>query len=288
MGISAVNTGNNLIYLTASALLALMGISGFFGKANISRLAVSVEFPDEIYAGVPFPLRIRVRNNRRVLPAFLILVRVADRDVLFPFIDKQSEVTRRIDLSFPVRGDRVIRNVGAGSVFPFNFFVRFTGRREDFHAIVFPRLTRGGVSSADGSRRDGGEGTFSQVRGYESDMISIRDYVPGDPFKYINWKATAKTGDLKAKELSSPALRPVTIDFDQVDIQDREEKISRIAYTVSALVRANVPVGLKLGGVLHKPGTSRAHRAGMLKALALYPPVDHPFADGGLRYEQAG
>jgi uncharacterized protein (DUF58 family) len=266
-----VNTGNNLVYLTVSALLALMGISGFFGKANISRLSVEVDWPKEVYARTPFPLRVTLRNNRRTMPAFLVMVHIADRTILFPFVDKRSEATRHIDITFAKRGDHVIGNVQASSVFPFNFFTRFTRPFPDSRLLVFPRLTKGDLATAyEVGRRNGGESS-SRATGYESEMISIRDYALGDPLKYINWKATARAGRLKTKEFSSLLVNPTVIDFDKVQIDDVEERISRISYALTRLIKSNVPVGLKIGGRLLKPSVSQPHKALMLRALALYP-----------------
>jgi len=65
LGVSAINTGNNLIYLIVAALLSFMGISGFFGKNNLSSVEVDIEFPQEIYARNEFPLKINLTNKKK-------------------------------------------------------------------------------------------------------------------------------------------------------------------------------------------------------------------------------
>lgn len=106
--------------------------------------------------------------------------------------------------------------------------------------------------------------------GYDSDIISIRDYVHGDAPKYINWKSTAKTGSLKVKELSAIERRQVTIDFDHMDKGDLERVLSCTAFVVISLLRFKIPVGLRIGGEVLKPGLSAAHRRNVLMRLALY------------------
>lgn len=86
--------------------------------------------------------------------------------------------------------------------------------------------------------------------GYESDVIHP-GICHGDPVKYINWKATAKTGELKTKELSSLTYQPVVIDFSAIKIKDTERKISCIAYAVVQLTRKNIPIGLGLHSGVH-------------------------------------
>ncbi|MBP66162.1 MAG: DUF58 domain-containing protein, partial [Euryarchaeota archaeon] len=42
--------------------------------------------------------------------------------------------------------------------------------------------------------------------GQGSEFYSLREYVPGDPFKNINWKAFARTGDLMVNEKCRDAV----------------------------------------------------------------------------------
>ncbi len=102
-------------------------------------------------------------------------------------------------------------------------------------------------------------------------MISIREYRHGDPLKYINWKATAKTGRLKTKELSSLGHQPIVIDFDRIPIRDIEERLSCVAYSLLQIIKKGyAPVGLKINGRFYEPGASQTHKINMLKELALY------------------
>jgi hypothetical protein len=55
-----------------------------------------------------------------------------------------------------------------------------------------------------------------------------------------------------------------------VDIEDIEQKISCIAYTIVQLVRKNIPIGLRLKGAFFTPAVSSTHKATMLTELALY------------------
>ncbi|HOB68764.1 MAG TPA: DUF58 domain-containing protein [Syntrophorhabdaceae bacterium] len=270
MGISAVNTGNNLIYLIVSALLGFMGISGYFGKNNLSKIYVFIEFPQEIYANTSFPVKIIIKNKKRLLPIFLLRLHIAGHSVLFPYADAKSEITKYINIIIPERGQHTIRDIYISSVFPFNFFTRFRHIEDTFDCIAFPELKKCElISLYEKERLLRGEKT-SDKAGFESDIVSIREYVYGDPLKYINWKATAKTGALKTKELSSLLYQPIIIDFDKIAIKDIEEKISCISYSIVQLLKKNSPVGLKIKDKMFEPGNSRNHKMGMLKGLAFY------------------
>jgi uncharacterized protein (DUF58 family) len=259
-----------LIYLVVSALLGFMGISGFFGRSNLSKIDVKVDLAPEIYATTSTPVGITVRNGRRFLPIFLLRVNIQNKELFFPFIDAGGEATRYVNMDFEQRGEYAMGLVSLYSVFPFNFFTRYKWYSDSSSFVVFPKLQQCELSSVyQKERRLKGDHTTDKI-GYESDIISIREYVHGDPVKYINWKATAKTGELKTKELSSLTYQPVVIDFSATEIEDTERKISCIAYTVVQLTRKNIPIGLRLHGEFFAPSASSAHRTTLLTKLALY------------------
>ncbi len=276
LGVSGINTGNNLIYLIVAAFLSFMAVSGIFGKRNLSKIDVRIELPEEIYADTSAPVRVIIRNNRRFLPVFLMRVHVAGSEILFPFVEVKTGGAGYLSLPFRERGRSEIRNIYVSSVFPFNFFIRYRTIPGVFETIVFPRAKKCEyLGSFEKERKSRGEQTTNRT-GFEADIISLRDYIEGDPLKYIHWKASAKTGRLKTKELSSLSHQPVVIDFDALPLKDLEEKISCVTYVLLKLLKRNIPVGLKIDGALYKP-FSKTHKARtkalkftMLTKLALY------------------
>lgn len=270
IGFSAVNTGNNLVYIIASALLSYMLVSGIFGRKNLYGVRVAVEPPEETYAEVDTPVKVKVTNRYRFFPSFLMAVHVEGREIFFPFIEAGGEGQGHVDLRFPNRGYHRLEGVHVSSVFPFNFFTRFRNIPGERKLIVFPRPIRTQLGIEPGSRAQSNGKDTSNTSGHESEILSIRDYMPGDPLKYIDWKSTAKTDALKTRELSSIHLQSVMIDFDALDKKDLEHSIGRVTYLVLNLLKMNVPVGLRIGGEALPPSLSAYHRWNMLQTLALY------------------
>lgn len=247
-----------------------MGISGFFGKTNLSGVIVDIEFPQEIYAGKEFPLKVTLKNKKRILPVFLMRLNIDGHTAFFPYVETKSQAVRYVNISFPKRGRYEIKGLYIYSVFPFNFFTRFKRLDSVFNFIVFPELkTCTLLALYEKEKRIRGEKT-SDSAGYETDIISIREYVYGDPLKYINWKATAKTGKLKTKELSSLFYQPIIIDFNKLSIRDIEERISCVAYSLIQVIKNNMPIGLKIQDKIFQPDVSQSHKINMLRELALY------------------
>lgn len=60
--------------------------------------------------------------------------------------------------------------------------------------------------------------TTLRTPGPGTEFYSLREYVPGDPFKNINWKAYARTGDLMINEKCRDAVTDLYIILDSRDI----------------------------------------------------------------------
>ena len=270
MGVSAVNTGNNLIYLITAAFLSFLGVSGVFGKSNIAGVTVEFGVFGETYAKREFPLKIRLVNRHRFLPSFLIRVRIGTNETLFPYVGVGASEEKYIKMIAGRRGRHSINAVSVSSAFPFNFFVRLRSINTPFEYIVFPEPKKCAMGDfLERKHKARGEASSNRT-GYEGELMSVRDYAYGDPMKYIHWKASAKSQELKTKELSSLSQRPVVIDFEKTGIKNREERISCVTYLILLLYRRNIPVGLRIGGLEFGPGTSASHKTEMIRELALY------------------
>lgn len=74
LGVAALNTGNNLLYIIVAAMLAAILVSGIASAANLHDLQLDVRVPEHVFAGRPLLGRITLRNSRRYLPAFSVQV----------------------------------------------------------------------------------------------------------------------------------------------------------------------------------------------------------------------
>jgi uncharacterized protein (DUF58 family) len=74
IGIAALNTGNNLLYIIVAAMLAAILVSGVVSAWVLRWLELDVRLPEHVFAGRPVAGRIVVRNRRRFLPSFSIRV----------------------------------------------------------------------------------------------------------------------------------------------------------------------------------------------------------------------
>lgn len=74
IGVAALNTGNNLLYIIVAAMLAAILVSGVASALVLLDLQLDVRLPEHVFAGRPTSGRIVLRNPRRWLASFSINV----------------------------------------------------------------------------------------------------------------------------------------------------------------------------------------------------------------------
>jgi uncharacterized protein (DUF58 family) len=63
VGLTALNTSNNLLYMIFSALFATLLISVFLAGINVLSLNVQATVPPECFARKSFPMTVTIRNG---------------------------------------------------------------------------------------------------------------------------------------------------------------------------------------------------------------------------------
>ena len=74
IGIAALNTGNNLLFIVVSAMLAAVVVSGVASAIVLLGLELDVTVPDHLFAGSAAFARLILRNTNRFVPAFSVNV----------------------------------------------------------------------------------------------------------------------------------------------------------------------------------------------------------------------
>jgi uncharacterized protein (DUF58 family) len=74
IGIAALNTGNNLLYIIVAAMLAAILVSGVASAVVLRELKLDVHLPEHVFAGREALGRIVLCNPRRWLPSFSVNV----------------------------------------------------------------------------------------------------------------------------------------------------------------------------------------------------------------------
>ena len=268
---AAVNTSNNLLYMVLSALLALLLLSALFSHKNFKYLEMELLLPAHAFVGESIPVSIRVRNHRRLFPAFSLMTEPPGSSMYFPVIQPNVTVHRLGETTFPRRGRYAFDRLSATSRFPFGFFLKGRDYRVNAECICYPEILP--EENLDVSIPDIIGSNERPERGIGSELHTIRDYVPSDSSRHVDWKATAKTAALKTREFAAENSRRILVAFDRYgtirDAEQFEEMVSRAASLAFYLIRSGQPVRFVSDDWESIAESSEAALDGILNYLAL-------------------
>jgi len=288
LGVAAINTGNNLLYLLCSLLLALVVVSGILSEQTMRGLRVEKLVPDDLFAGRPAAVGVSITNAKRWLPSYSVVLEVLDPASPGSYhLPRLPAGARRLvtwQCAMPARGLHRLPGVRLVTRFPFGLFSKVSRALLDGEVVVFPavrplaagRLWDTGASSG---------AVTTRRRGHGHELHRLREYRPGDDQRLIDWRSTARVQVLTVRELESETALDTRIRLlgrGQADPERLERAISDAASLAVHLLRAGAAVEVVGPGILVPGGRGRDHERRVLTALALYGPgaPERPGLDG--------
>lgn len=246
-----------------------MSVTGLAGMLNIRKLVPELIPPAEVFAGIATPFRLRILNNKRWMPSFLIRVECSDgQGTTIPLVPGKGQAEGDIVLTFRERGAATIGKVTISSPFPVSFFTRFWTFTMQKDLVIFPRLIQGRAEGpGPDSKRVGN--SIHQSRGLDGELERIANYTGIEPLRNIHWKLSARSADLLVKEFGNQTSTPLIIDLENLPGVDLEERVSRAAGLVQRWVQVR-PVGIRLGKQIIPPAAGRRHGHLLLTELAFH------------------
>jgi uncharacterized protein (DUF58 family) len=281
IGIAALNTGNNLLYIIVAAMLAAILVSGVASALVLRDLELDVRLPEHVFAGRSLLGRIALRNPRRWLPSFSVNVvpvkkdsggkhwqwmpatfavppgrppekqwiqfrdyklrrvskteappRIFEGSAYFPYVPAGSELKADLELRFDRRGCYQQKSFGLATCFPFAFLTKTRQVPLAREILVYPRVEPADEFFEVLPMITGEFETFARGRG--DDLYLIREYMPEDSARHVDWKATAKSGSLKVREFSREDERKLRIVFDNPGKGAVSEKAYEAAIELAA------------------------------------------------------
>ncbi|HUK56795.1 MAG TPA: DUF58 domain-containing protein [Nitrospiria bacterium] len=202
VGVAAVNTGNNLLYLILGMMLSLIIVSGILSEQSLRKISFEWRFPVRIFAQEPVPVEIRITNGKRFLPSYSFRVdegEDASQSVYtFQLSAGQTTVFRKTT-RFEKRGFQALPPLRFHTAFPFGFFQKTLIRPQTRTVLVYPRVLPRPPGIDRMTSRLGRDHEYP-VRGSGATLHNLRDYTPRDDARGIHWKASARESKLLLKE----------------------------------------------------------------------------------------
>ena len=124
----------------------------------------------------------------------------------------QQELRADLELTFPARGRYREKDFGLATRFPFAFLLKTRRIALAREVVVYPAIEPPQEFFQILPMVTGEFESFVRGRGY--DLYRIREHLPEDSARHVDWKASAHTGALKVREFSREDERKLRIVFD--------------------------------------------------------------------------
>jgi uncharacterized protein (DUF58 family) len=251
LAISAINTGNNAIYIAVTLMLGCLLLSGMASKGGLKHLSIEIQGLDDVWAGRPADGSMRIRNDSRIWNVRDVVL-VSDAlaaPVFVPIVPRRSDVTLNGAFVFPRRGLAHISAIDSYTRYPFGFVLKKRRLRVASEVIVFPRILAD--AAVERFRAIIGEDSVSGRPGAGTEIHSFREFVRGDSLRQVHWKKSASLGRWIIKQPEADASRSLHIVVDpykprRVFDDVFENMISEAATLVYQAVREGFDVTLSL------------------------------------------
>ena len=221
VALASVNTGNNLLFMILACLLAGILISGVLSRVVLTGLELQIDLPEHVFAEQPILAAVEVRNEKNMMPSFSLRVvgagesgdsQILTRPVYFPYIPHESSARQNVELLFPHRGVYRQNAFGIRTKFPFGFLEKTRRVDSEMELVVYPRVEPTSEFYEILPLLSGEIESQHRGRGYE--LHSLRDYMPTDNVRFVDWKASAKSGALKIREFAREDERRLILALD--------------------------------------------------------------------------
>lgn len=292
IGLAAINTGNNLLYLLLGWLLSTIMASGAMSDMSLRGLEILRKPPPRVFANRPFLMEIAVENYKTALSSYSIEVedliddKPLDKKCYFLKIPPGKTQRTSYRHTFPRRGVYRFDGFRVGSKYPFSLFRKSRDVEEPGELLVYPAVYP--VPPPAPRARHLGD-TTSRKLGRQGEFFGLREYRDGDDRHDVHWRSTARAGKMMVREYEQEAQQRATIlidnalpaEPDEAHEDALEAAISLAASLASTYIKIGYQVRLVARGeaVPFSGGAMQLER--ILRALAVLPAVTADVAFSG-------
>lgn len=288
IGLGAVNTGNNLLYLVLGLTLSLIILSGMLSDLVLLELRATRSLPQRLYAGSPALIEITVENRKYWLPSFSVHAEdrsdenppppKSGRSSYFLKIGPRESLTAAYTCKPMRRG--ILRFTGFRLMtrYPFGLFEKWRWLESDHEAVVYPRLIPVRVPSVGSLERSSDRNAIRPGAGHE--FAALREHRPGDEVRAVHARRSAALGKLVIQERERERGGNLTIVLDDGRPEDASEQwdsgfehaISRAASMIELASKNQLTIVLRTRHWTSDPIRPGASVEPLLRHLALLEP----------------
>lgn len=271
LGLGALNTGNNMLYLVLGLMLSLIVVSGVLSERCLRDLRVRRLGASAAYARETFPFRWALSRSGGT--AFALTVSEVSDELsgaaTVAVLEAGAERVVRADLLARRRGPHRLRTIKVTTTFPLGFFAKSREFDLDDTLVVFP--ARRAVADPRAGDREGkiGEGADPRRAGGVGDVLGLAELKEGDEARHIHWKKSAAVGRLLKTEREREERQTFILRVDPASPPESlERECEQVAAEAKALLWKGHEVGLEAGLQRIRPASGEGQERRILRALA--------------------
>ncbi|HKJ92366.1 MAG TPA: DUF58 domain-containing protein [Longimicrobiales bacterium] len=272
IGLAAINTGDNLLYLLLGAMMGFIAVSGWLSEQVVRGIEVRALPPHAATAGTPTRIGYEVRNRKRWMPSYALEVIEPDGGRAYsPVVRAGHDGVVRAQRTFDRRGVYRLEAVTLATSFPFGLFIKTRDVDVRGEVVVWPRRDRPVREPATGGRKARRHGQLAgEAAGSRGEFRGLREYRPGDDPRDVHWRSSARLGLPLVREYERDAGQTVWLCLDLRT--DDEDAADLAAETVAALAnraaQRHERFGMVTPDVTVAPGQDTPQLERVLDALA--------------------
>ena len=231
IGLAAINTGNNLLYLLLGMLLSLIVVSGVMSDLSLRQLTVTRRLPTRAQVGRAHLVEIEVYNHKKRVPSYAIEVedlragQPADKRCFFLKISPASAQVAAYRRTPTRRGRDRHTGFRIATRFPFGLFEKSREVEAEGDLIIYPAVDPVRLPAEDRGRRNGGVGAAG--RGGGDETYSLRLMREGDDPRDIYWRKSTVTDQLILRERARETRPDVDLIIDPIRPRNADDGFSQ-------------------------------------------------------------
>ena len=271
VGIGALNTGNNLLYLVLGLMLSVIILSGVLSERCLRDLTVKRVGTEGAFAAEPFAFRWSLTRQKG--HAFALTLSEDDSPLKgeggVGWLPAGVEHVVRADLTAPRRGPLKLTGVRVTTTWPLGRFAKTRVLPLEGQLLVYPR--RGYVCADPGEAALGhvGETHVPHRLDGTGDVAGLRELGEHEDARRVHWLKSASAGRLLKVEREREERRTYLLDMRaRLTGEALERRCEEVAAQAHRLLEAGHEVGLELPEERLRPGTGSGQERALLRALA--------------------
>ena len=204
VGVAAVNTGNNLLFLVLGFLLALIVLSGVMSELALRGVRVERRLPARAFVGQIALVELALTNTKRRLASYSLEVEdLADgvpteRRCYFLRIAPDAQQIAAYRRIARRRGRLRLVSVRLATRFPFGIIEKSRIFPAPAELLVYPALVA--VTETAALRAAGALEVPSPRAGPGAEIVGLREHRQGDEARSVHWRRTAALGRVIVRE----------------------------------------------------------------------------------------